>query len=61
MIELYADDEEDFVEKSLNTPRPCTVWMRGDFSQLKIDEIFKRGGICFIGGLKFPKDDVISL
>lgn len=48
IIEVYADDEEDFVEKSLNTPRPCTVWMRGNFDQNKIDEICKRRGVFFL-------------
>lgn len=48
MIELIAEDEEDFVEKTLTTPRPCTIWMRGDFDRKKIDEIAKRRGIFFI-------------
>jgi hypothetical protein len=48
MIELIAEDEEDFVEKSLNTPRPCTIWMRGDFDKKKIDEAAKRRGIFFL-------------
>lgn len=61
MIELYADDEEDFVEKCLNTQRPCTIWMKGDLDKHKIDEICKRRGIYFMGGLKLPKNDVISL
>lgn len=47
-IEVYADDEEDFVEKSLSTPRPCVIWMKGDFDQQKIDEICKRKGVFFI-------------
>jgi hypothetical protein len=48
MIELIAEDEDDFVEKSLTTPRPCTIWMRGDFDQAKIDEAAKRRGIFFL-------------
>lgn len=48
MIELIAEDEDDFVEKSLTTPRPCTIWMKGDFDQKKIDESSKRRGIFFL-------------
>lgn len=48
MIELVAEDEDDFVEKSLTTPRPCTIWMKGDFDQAKIDEAAKRRGIFFV-------------
>lgn len=48
MIEVTAEDEEDFVEKTLTTPRPCTIWMKGDFDRNKIDEIAKRRGIFFV-------------
>jgi hypothetical protein len=48
MIELVAEDEEDFVEKSLTTPRPCTIWMPLHCDQKKIDEICKRRGIFFV-------------
>ena len=48
MIEVIAEDEDDFVEKSLSTPRPCTIWMKADFDQKKIDEATKRRGIVFI-------------
>lgn len=47
-IDVFADTEEDFVELSLTTPRPCTVWMKGDLDQQKIDEICKRRGIFFV-------------
>jgi len=61
MIEVYTDNEEDFVEKFLSTPRPCTIWMRGDLNQDKIEEISKRRGICFIPKIIIPKDEVICL
>jgi hypothetical protein len=48
MIILIAEDEDDFVEKSLTTPRPCTICIRGDFDQAKIDEAAKRRGIFFL-------------
>lgn len=48
MLDVIAEDEEDFVEKSLTTPRPCTIWMKGDFDQSKIDEICKRRGVFFL-------------
>ena len=47
-MEIYAEDEEDFVEKTLTTPRPCTIWMKGNFDQKKIDEAAKRRGVYFI-------------
>ena len=46
--EVFAYTEEEFVELSLTTPRPCTVWMRGDLDQEKIDEICKKRGLFFV-------------
>lgn len=47
-IDVYADTEEEFVEKSLTTRRPCTVWMRGSLDQKKIDQLLKERGIVFV-------------
>lgn len=48
LLEVYADDEEDFVQKFLITPRPCVIWMKGNFDKEKIDKICERRGIYFI-------------
>ena len=61
MTDIYAENEEDFVEKCLTSPRPCTVWMRGDFCQDKIDEICKRRGIFFFPNFLTEKNNTLYL
>ena len=47
-IEVIAENEEDFVDKMMNTKRPCTIWQKHEFDQKKIDQICKDRGVFFI-------------
>ncbi len=47
-IEVYAEDEEDFVEKYFCTPRPCIIWTKPDFDKQKMNKLMENRGYFFM-------------
>ncbi len=50
-IEVYVEDEEDFVNAYLNTPRPCIIWTRPNFDVEKMKELMSERGFVLLTNL----------
>lgn len=58
VLYVFAEDEEDFVEKYLTTPRPFTIWMKKNLDLKKIHEIAKERGIFFMNMNSEPSETI---